>query len=220
MRCISPSIRAAAAKPADADAEFHLGRILVEKGSPDEAIAHLQRALQLNSDHIAARRTLGHALLETGAVDDAAVQFEKILQAKPGDAQACYDLGNTFVQKGNVGRALVCFQKAVENNPDYPDALNNLSWELATSPQASVRDGPRAVELAERANGLAGGGDPDILDTLAAAYAEVGRFEDAIRRVKTAIELARASGRLNRVAELASELKLYEAHVPFHRNGK
>jgi hypothetical protein len=115
---------------------------------------------------------------------------------------------------------MVHYHQALQFKPDYPEAQNDLAWELATMPQASARDGNQAVALAQRANELAGGADLDIVGTLAAAYAEAGRFDEAIRSAQHAIDMARATGRQDQLTQLNGELKLYEAGLPFHRESK
>jgi len=91
---------------------------------------------------------------------------------------------------------------------------------LATAPQASLRNGRQAVQLAQQADQLAGGENPTILHTLAAAYAEAGRFSDAQRSAQKAMALARAAGRSDLVEQLNGELKLYAAGLPFHLESK
>jgi Flp pilus assembly protein TadD len=91
---------------------------------------------------------------------------------------------------------------------------------LATTLQASLRNGPRAVELAQQANQLAGGENPVILRTLAAAYAEAGRFSDARQSAQKAMTLARAAGQSDLMEQLNDELKLYTAELPFHQESK
>jgi Flp pilus assembly protein TadD len=93
--------------------------------------------------------------------------------------------------------------------------LNNLAWLLATCGDGSVRNGQRALELAERANRLAGGQDVRVLDTLAAAYAEAGRFEEAVRTVQAAIQLASATGRTESARRMQERLRLYQAGQPY-----
>ena len=85
--------------------------------------------------------------------------------------------GGALFQKGNVGEAIAQFQKALQINPDDLQVQNNLAWILATAPQASLRNGNKAVELARQANELTGGKNPIILHTLAAAFAEAGQFD-------------------------------------------
>ena len=93
---------------------------------------------------------------------------------------------------------------------------NNLAWILATGPQTPLRNGARALELANQANALTQGTDPVILHTLAAALAETGRFNDARRTAQKAIELARAAGQQELLDELNGELKRYSAGLPCH----
>ena len=112
--------------------------------------------------------------------------------------------------------AISQFQKALAIKPGYVAAQNNLAWVLATSPQASLRNGIKAVGLAERANQLAGGKNPVILATLAAAYAEAGRFPKAIETVQHAMQLAEAQSNTALAEALQSQLKLYQVGIPFH----
>jgi spermidine synthase len=153
-------------------------------------------------------------------MDDAITHYQKALQIAPGFAETHNNLGNTLFQQGRVDEAIVHYQTALQIKPDYAKAQNNLAWLLATSPQASLRNGNKAVALAQRANQLAGGRNPIFLRTLAAAYAEAGQFGDAMRSVQGAIELARAMGWQDLARELNGELKLYEAGLPFHQESK
>jgi Flp pilus assembly protein TadD len=160
------------------------------------------------------------ALLQKGNVDEAIAHFQKVLQIKPDHAAAYYNLGNALLQKGKVDEAITHYQKALQIKPGYPEAQNDLAWLLATAPQATMRNGNKAVELAQRANQLTGGADLDILGTLAAAYAEAGRFDAAIQSARKAIDLARATGQQDQVMQLNAELKFYEAGLPFHQENK
>jgi tetratricopeptide (TPR) repeat protein len=198
----------------------NLGYVLLQSGKLDEAIDQFTRVLQTQPDNANAHYNLGNALLQKGNPDDALEHFQQALQHEPGFAEAHYSLGTALLQKERETDALAQFQQAILLKPDYSEALNDLAWELATAPLPVYRDGKRAVEFAERADRLTGGEDLDILDTVAAAYAEAHRFEEAIGTVRQAIAVARSSGQENRVAQLNSELALYEAGQPFHRNGK
>src|SRR5208282_4761389 len=95
-------------------------------------------------------------------------------------------------QLGQAGGAMSQFQKVLELQPNDADIHNVVAWMLATSPEATVRDGARAIELARRANQLSAGDDPMILRTLAAAYAEAGRFPEAVSTAQRALQLATA----------------------------
>ena len=119
-----------------------------------------------------------------------------------------------------MDEAITHYQKALQIKSDNAEAQNNLAWVLATALQASLRNGHQAVELAQQANQLAGGENPIILRTLAAAYAEAGRFSDAQRSAQKAMALARAAGQSDLVEQLNGELKLYTAGLPFHQESK
>ena len=176
--------------------------------------------LACTSDNYTAHNNLGDALFQKGNVDEAITQYQTALQIKPDYAGAHNNLGNALLQKGRVDEAITHYQAALQIKPDYAEAQNNLAWVLATSPQTSLRNGSKAVELAQRANQFTGGENPIILHTLAAAYAEVGRFSDARRSAQKAIELAQAAGQKDLAGQLNDELKLYEAGLPFHQESK
>ncbi len=103
------------------------------------------------------------------------------------------------------------FARAVEASPADVFLLNRLGWLLATSPEDSIRQGARAVAVAERAVELTGRKDPESLDTLAAAYAEVDRFPDAVRTGQQALGLAESQGRSDLVPELRDRLARYQS---------
>ena len=90
---------------------------------------------------------------------------------------------------------------------------------MAAWPEAAIRNGARAVELAQRANQLSGGQNLLILHTLAAAYAEAGRFTEAITTARQALELAESHSLSTQAGLLRSELKLYEAGTPLRDSG-
>jgi Flp pilus assembly protein TadD len=183
----------------------------------DEAISQYQMALQIKPDYAAALVNLGNSFFQLGRTDQAISQYQKALQIKPDDAEARKNLGLALLKKGSVGEAITHFQKALQTGPDNPEVQNNLAWLLATCPEASLRNGDEAVRLAQRANELAGGNNPVVLRTLAAAFAEAGRFDGARRSAQKAIALARAAGRQDLAGQLSVELKRYEAGLPLHQ---
>ena len=202
--------------PDFAGAHYNLGTALLQKDNVDEAIAHFQMVLQIKPDFAEAHYNLGNALLKMGKVDEAISHFQKALQIIPDYAKAHNNLGNALLQKGKVDEAISHYQKALQINPDYAEAQNNLAWVLATCPQASLRNGNKAVELALRANQLAGDGNPAVLGTLAAAYAEAGRFPEAVATAQRALQLAGTQSNTGLTDVLRSQMKLYQAGLPFH----
>jgi len=202
--------------PDNADTHVNLGNILMQKGKADEAIAQFQKALQINPDHAQAHNNLGNALLQKGKVDEAIAHLQKALQINPGYAKAHNNLGNALLQRGRVEEAIAHFQQAVQIEPAEPAAQNNLAWLLATCPQASLRNGSKAVELARQANALTGGENPVILHTLAAALAEAGQFSEAVETAQHALRLAGAQSNTALAGQLQLEMKLFQAGMPFH----
>ncbi len=95
--------------------------------------------------------------------------------------------------------------------------MNDLAWLRATCPEAALRDGAAAIELAQRAIGLSGGKTPEMLDTLAAAYAEAGMFSKATETVGEALDLARQQNKAVLVEKLKARLWLYETGTPYRQ---
>ena len=204
-------------KPDYANAYYNLGNALLRKGQLDEAITQYQEALQLNPDNAQARVNFGTALSQEGKLDEAITQFQQAAQIEPNNEETHNNLGAALLQKGRVAEAIAQFRQALQIAPANPKALNNLAWFLATWPEASWRDGNKAVELARQANVLAGGNDPVFLHTLAAAYAEAGRFGDAVQTAQKAIALAQAAGQQDEAGQFNDELQRYKSGLPLHR---
>lgn len=141
----------------------------------------------------------------------------KQAQTSPDNAETHYQRGTALLRQGRIAEGIAAYQLALQIEPDYPEVLNDLAWELATTANPALRNGAQAVELAQRAHQLSGGANVDMLDTLAAAYAETGQFAEAIRTLHQAIELARTTRQLDRIETFNRELKLYESGRPFHR---
>jgi tetratricopeptide (TPR) repeat protein len=203
-------------RPDFAEAHYNLGNALDQKGRVDEAITQFQQALQIKPDDADAHNNLGNALCRKGKVDEGISHFEHALQIRPGFAPAHYNLGMAFLRKGSVSDAIAHFEKALQIAPANPRIQIKLAWLLATCPQASLRNGARAVELAQKANALTGGENLVILYTLAAAYAEAGRFPEAVETAQRALQLAEAQSNTSLIQQLQFELKLYQAGNPFH----
>ncbi|NNE83054.1 MAG: tetratricopeptide repeat protein [Alphaproteobacteria bacterium] len=127
--------------------------------------------------------------------------------------------GITYSDKGDFARAIADYERALQLRPTLVSALNSLAWDLATMPQADRRDGRRAVELAEQA-ASSNPREPGFLDTLAAAYAEAGKFGDAVRSQKQGIEMLKQTEGMPKsvIDDFESRLRLYENNQPFHRS--
>jgi tetratricopeptide (TPR) repeat protein len=209
--------RALQIKPGYAEAHLNLGAALVQKRRLDDAVEQFLQAINLQPDSAQAHYNLGQVLLSKGRVDEAILHFQKAVAIRPEYAKAHDNLGSALMQKKRVDEAILHFQKALEIRPDYAEAGYNLArvaWLLATSPEASVRDGARAVTLAEQVERISGGREPMINMTLAAAYAETGRFAEAIETAQRAQQLAVAQNKPALVNALRGQIGLYQAGSP------
>ena len=209
-------------QPDDAKIHHNLAGALMGKGQVDEAIAQDQEALEIDPALVETRHDLGILFAQTQRVDEAIVQFQKILQVQPDNAEAHNNLANALLQKGRMDEAIAHYQKALEIHPDFTEVQNNLghvAWLLATSPDASHRDGTKAVALAEQANQLSGGKNPMIKGELAAAYAEAGQFQEAIAAAERALQLATSENDAAMAAAIQAQLKSYQAGIPFRDPG-
>lgn len=190
-----------------------LGAALQQQGQMDEAITQFQKALAIDPTLLQANVGLGELLLDKRRARESIVYFNAVLASQPGDAKARFNLGMALMQVGEIRDAIAQWRKARELAPSNPSAANQLSWVLATSPDASIRNGPEALELAALAVKLSSGHDPALLDTLAAAQAECGRFPEAQETIRRALDLARGDAAL--AADLQRRLALYAAQSPY-----
>jgi tetratricopeptide (TPR) repeat protein len=195
-------------------AENNLGIVYLRKGKLDEAIALLQAAVDLRPQNSPANENLAKALLQKGQVADALVHYRKLLELQPDNMEVHNIVGTVLLQQGHVREGVEEWQKVLVIEPDNGNAMNNLAWVFATSPDASVRDASQAVRLAEQALRVSGGRIPIVLRTLAAAYAESGRFAEAVDTAQRGLELAEAQGNSGLAAELRGTIALYQAGTP------
>jgi tetratricopeptide (TPR) repeat protein len=176
--------------PQSAAAQFNLGAALTMAGRVDEAMTQYRAALALRPEYSQAHNNLAGLLLRSGRVEEAQTHFEAAIAADPGNADAHDNLGRLLRARGHRAEAIVHFRHAVDLRPDWPPALADLAWGLATSPEEALRDPAEAVRLAERAVVAGGGRDPGALDVLAAAYAAAGDFARAVTYAEAAVRLA------------------------------
>jgi protein O-mannosyl-transferase len=202
-------------KPDYAEGHYLLGLALVARGRLDEAIAHCQRALEIKPDYAEAHNNLGCLLRDRGRLVEATAHFRTALEIDPNYAQARDNLGSLLVGLGKIDEGIAQWDMLIRLQPSNVRALNQLAWLLATGPEASVRNGPRAVALAEQAVKLTGGREPAILGTLAAAYAEVGRFPEAVKTAREAAKLATRQNNRPLAESINIKISLYEAGTPF-----
>ncbi|MDQ6911386.1 MAG: tetratricopeptide repeat protein [Verrucomicrobiota bacterium] len=205
----------AARTPPNTVTHLDLGEAFYEKGKLGEAIEQYELALQGQAMRAQVHSALGLALLEAGEPQQSIAHLEAALAIAPNFAEAHYNLGNSFLQTGQNEKAIEQYDKALELDSQDIEAQNNLAWLLATSPESRIRDGRRAVELAERADTITAGKNPIVAATLAAAYAESGRFAEAIKTAQRAIELSESQGNPARARSIRIQLESYQAGSAF-----
>ena len=203
-------------KPDYAEAHNNLGNALAGRGQIDEAIAQYQKAMEIKPDYAEAHNNLGSALAVRGQIDEAIAHYQKALEIKPDDADARQNCDVALARRKSILHGLAERRELIRSRPSDTALLNDTAWILATNPNASVRNGTEAVALAERAVKLSGGREPVILDTLAAAYAEAGRFSEAVETAHKALDLARQQNKQALAESIQAKIRLYEAGTPFH----
>jgi len=200
--------------PNDARANNGIGIALSLSGDSEGAIAYLRRATQINPDFFEAYYNLGLELAKKNCVDEAIDAWLNTVRIRPAFAAGHENLGYAFYLQGKFADSLTHLRLALEADPDRVSDLNLAANLLATSPDSSLRNSADALALADRAQTLTHGQDAAILDTLSAAYAEAGRFPNAIKVEQQAIAIATQQGKTALVGTLKEHLMRYESNAP------
>jgi tetratricopeptide (TPR) repeat protein len=197
-------------------AEFHynLARALAKQGRLDDVLAEYGKVLEIKPDHAESHNDFGIALVGCGRLDEAIAHFQKALELKPEYADVRNNLALARSQREELWKALARRRELLRSHPDNIALLNDIAWTLATNPNASVRNGAEAIELAQRAVQLSDGREPAFLGTLAAAYAEAGRFPEAAQTARKALDLAKQQNNQSLAESVKAEIPLYEAGTP------
>ncbi len=178
-----------------------------------EAIKAFSKAIKINPGNSEAYNNRGAAWYSKGDYDRAIADYSKALDIKPSHVDAYNNRGAVWSRKGDCDRAIADYTKALEINPRYADAYNQIAWILAICPDETYRNGAKAVKMAQKAVEFNPGAN--TLNTLAAAYAEAGKFGDAVKTQKRVISLLNKEGRTEELAEQTERLRLYNAHKPW-----
>ncbi len=202
-------------RPTNSRARVSYGVDLYAARRLPEAERELREAVRLKETSAPAHANLGSVLCSLGRLDEGISHLERALALDPDYTAAHGNLGEAYAAGGQRALAAQQFALAVVAAPDNPFLLDRLGWLLATSPEDGIRNGVRAVEVAERAVAVTGRQDTMSLDTLSAAYAEVGRFDDAVAAAREALALADRQGSGATVPDLAGRLSLFQRHQKF-----
>ena len=201
--------------PDNAQAHSNLGRVLSLQRQYAEAEPHFQAALKLKPNDADIRKSYASALAGQGRREEAMPQLRQAIRLHP-DSDARLLLATLSYQTHKFPEAIAEYRDVLKVKPDQPEALNNLAWLLATCSDGTLRDGAEAVRLAENACRLSGYKQARELFTLAAAYAEGGRFPEAVEAAQKSIEAAKAGGNTQLAAVGGQLLTLFRADKPYH----
>jgi tetratricopeptide (TPR) repeat protein len=211
-----------ASDPDHVYALIDLGQILTGLGQTQEAMEHLRRAIAISPNEYRAHQALGVALLRQKQIDEGIQESQKALKLQPDAFVALFNMGQAMSMLGQYAEAVGYFEKAAAAPNAEPQKLVpplteliETAWSLATRPDPGHRDGALAVLIADAICRMTHQTYVRGLDTLAAAYAETGRFSDAQAAVGRAIRLASSPDERAQVQAMSKRLKLYEKGLPF-----
>ena len=207
--------QALAMRPNQAAAHYNLANALARLGRKEESLPHYAQALKTQPDDVQARLNLGMVLSDLGKFEPAIEHYEAVLKLQPDHPKAHAACGFAMVKTGRFAPAAAHFAEALRLQPDWVAVMDHWARLRATYPDDALRNAREAVRLAERASELTGHKSPAILDTLAAAYAEAGRFPDAVRTARKARQLAGDAKLEQLTADLEARIRLYEAGKPY-----
>ncbi len=185
--------------------------ILASLGKFDEAIKDIHTLLERDPDNTLLKLQLAIYLNAAGESQKAIDQFSEILKTDPNNGVAYRGRADAYLNIGDHKNAVADYEVAIKTAKDDSGILNNFAWVLATSPDDTLRNGKRAIELATEACKLTEYKQAHILSTLAAAYAETGDFESARKWSAKSVELSDADMK----PQLQQELESYQQNKPW-----
>jgi len=206
--------QALSADPRLEEAHNNLANLLDDAGDTSGALAHYQAAIKLAPGAATPRENLGTLLLKLGQFDNALQQYQEAVRLAPADPRPPYLMAKAYLRWGQTPEAIAQLHHALDLDADDLQSLALLARILATAANPANRDGGQAVALAEKANRLAGAGQPFFLDVLAMAYAEAGRFPEAQAAARKALDLASANTLTNLAAALRQHWQLFQSGLP------
>ena len=204
-------------KPDYAEAHYNLANVLVRAERIDDALPHYRQALKIKPDFSAAAVNLGTVLARTGRKDQAIECLYQVMRSDPGYRETYGRLFRLLDDAGRDKEALEVLDTGLEHHPEDTSLAISLAWVLAASPDPQLRDGSRAVQLAESVCRRIGDADAQALHILAAAYAEAGRFDEAAAAARKALERATATGPNHLIESIKKLLDLCEQGKPYRQ---
>lgn len=201
--------------PARAQVHNNLATLLDTLGRDEEARAAYEEALRLDPLAPLAHLNYGAFLAKQGRFDEARARWQEAARLAPADPRPHARMARAELRQGRAPAAVAHLRDALQRDPNDAQSLVRLARLLAANEDPAIRNGAEALAIAARANALTGGEAPVVLDVLAMACAETGRFQDARQIQRQAVELAEAEQDESLIAALRARLRLYEAGQPF-----
>jgi tetratricopeptide (TPR) repeat protein len=204
--------------PKYAPAYNGLGMICSDQGKHDEAIENYNKAMSSDPKYAPAHYNLGNEYMDMSQLDKAIEEYGEAIKRNPNYFAAYINRSHCYRAKGDLAHVIEDYKRSVEIFPNSPMGLNGLAWAYATAPNPEIRDGAKAMQLATKACELTKWGDDNIILTLAAAEAEAGNFDEAVKYQQQAIDMLKA--RHSNTARMESRLALYQDHKPYRQPEK
>jgi tetratricopeptide (TPR) repeat protein len=200
-------------RPWYAEANFNMGNFLLKQNKFDAAIEHYNKAIQNKPDYPKAHGNLAVALISLGKTEEAITHFTEAVRLQPEDSHLRHNLATALANQGRAKEAIKEFKEILKLDPKDTASLDYIAWILATDDNPTIRNPQEAILLAEKACELSDNKQPELLSTLAVAYAAGGRFDDAVETIDKALQLAESLGREKLTKQLQKQLKNYKNRV-------
>jgi tetratricopeptide (TPR) repeat protein len=191
-----------------------LGALFEERGRDEEAAEAYRIVLKVDEANFVARRRLASIAGRLGQYAEAADVLRLLVRANPDDVMLRHEWAVRLADAGDIQQSLAQHREVLIRQPDAIATANNLAWLLATNPDPRIRRSEEALQIARRVCEATNYARPDLLDTLAAAYASAGRISGAVSTARRALELAKDQ------RKTAAEIDVIEYHLKFYLDGK
>ena len=207
-RCLQQTL---AFDPAYPDARKHLGVVLSRQGKLEGAISQFTRALESSPDDPKLYANLGGVLIQQGRTEEGVEMLRRGVRLDSGTLRRFEMIGRALMGTRRFAAAVGVLEAGLGESEDDVRILTLLAKLLASCPDATLRDGHRALQYAERACELRGWEDPDALDAVAAAHYALGHRDQAVKTARQAMQMATQQGNPKLAAGIARRLQAYES---------
>ena len=214
-KALSYFYKALQVRPGSLNVLNGLAALLIKYGKTSEALNYVVESLRVKPDQITARNRIAWLLYQDGKTAEAIVHYAESLRIKHNQPKIHNVLAELLLMQGNIEEAIGHWKEALNFQPDLSKALNNLAWIMAAHEDDKFRNAQQALRYAQKACELTEFKDPDLLDTLSAAYAAVGNFDEAIKTAERALKLYMDSGLEKKADDMQNRLALFREGRPY-----